>query len=280
MNKEYVERIKETNGWIFHKEYKANLICTDDIDSLLSCLLLMQFRPSMRIGYYYDFREGLYVRDDLDESLPMVGIDLSNPSMKCISNHVTKILNDDAENPNEINMNYILKNISIENYHSKYNLNTLILLYSLLGLKPKTDAEKAILLLPDSSFMAAYAPDHYKDKYIQKKYLCEVLDLPELWEFEQGKDIDYFTNLQDILNTKSKLWVTDIGIEPFNDVDIGLICKYLNINYDPEMLQGLFYLQEKHESYTGSVYGNYDKDNYFSFAVTSKSKVKYSMKQG
>ncbi|TCT16381.1 hypothetical protein EDC18_102400 [Natranaerovirga pectinivora] len=277
MKKEYLERIKKENGWFYDDDFKANLIITDDCDSLLSAILLMDKYPNrFQIGYFYDFRDGLYRKLGIDDSFPVVGIDLSHPTIHCISNHVVMLNKDDYYNKNDINLN-IMDRITPFNYFQKYNLNTLLLIYSLLGLKPKTKLEAATLLLPDSAFLGFYS-SFENDNIANKKYLVDVLELPEVYEAQQELTKEKFLLGQKSLNIKSKLWVTDKGIEPVQNVDIKGICNLLGINYDPSVLEGFFTLIEKHNTFTGRTWYKYNKDDLFSFAVTRKNEVKYSKK--
>ena len=50
MKKEYVEKIKEDNSWFWDENKKYYLVATDDLDSLLSCLLILKYRPAWEIA--------------------------------------------------------------------------------------------------------------------------------------------------------------------------------------------------------------------------------------
>lgn len=278
MNREYLDRIKKENGWIFDEEFKANLICSDDFDSLLSCLLLISEYPDrFEIGYFYDFREGLYKKEGIDESLPMIGVDLSHPAIRCISNHVTRIDDEDHYNTNDINLNNI-DGITSRNYFHKYNLNSLLLCFSLLKRKVKNNRQAATLLLPDSAFLGHYS-NFENDNNANKKWLVDVLELSQVYEIQKELTKDKFEAGQRALNIKSKLWVTENGIEPMQNVDIKGICDILDIKFDPsEELLGFFSLIERHNTYTGATWQKYSKEDYFSFVVSRKNIVKYSKK--
>lgn len=276
MKQEYLDIIKEKNGWFFDKDFKCNLVLTDDLDSILSALLLMQYRPEWHIGFFFDFNTGMYSEAWCDESLPLVGVDLSAIDMKCISNHVTALDEDDYVNLKDINLNYIGKKITVSNYHSKYNLNTLCLVYSLLGLHPQSNDESALLLLPDSSFQAHYANPSYKDSYIQKQIL-DIMDLNELQALMDKTEKNKFYEAQDYYRIRSKFDVTDKGIESIQQVDLEEMCEILGIDKGLlQELQGLFYLQQRYKGYTDLACKRYDKSKLFSFAVVSKNKVKFS----
>jgi hypothetical protein len=197
--------------------------------------------------------------------------------MKSIGNHVVKVNGDDEINPNEINLNYVLNDVTCSNYFNKYNLNTLLLVYSLLGLKPQNRKEAATLLLPDSAFLGYYS-GYENDNEANRKYLLDVLEQEEVYKIQSELTKAQFQRGQEVLNIKSKLWVTDSGIETMQDVDLQGLCDILNIKFDPSDLEGFFSLIEKHGTFTGTTWQKYDKSDMFSFVVTRKSLIKYSKK--
>ncbi len=277
MNKDYLYKIKKQCPWFFDLESKFNIILTDDLDSLFSYILIKNYRPNWDVSYFYDFKEGLYKKIGINEDFSLVGIDLSHPSMKCISNHVTRIRPGDAVNPNEINLNNI-DGVSVNNYHSKYSGSTFLLCCGLLGHKLKTREQAVISLLFDSAFLPFYANPDYQDAAVQKHYLCDVLELPEVYEFQKTMTKARFIECQEVLETKTKLWVIDKEIEPYEKVNINLICKYLGLDYNPAWLQGDFGLVKRSESYSGHTSSCvYEKKKIFSFAVINKRSIKYSM---
>lgn len=281
MEKEYLDRIKIENPWFFDVNSEMNLIITDDIDSIMSSLLLMQYRPNWHINYYYGFDEGLYHELGCDQSIDKIGVDLSATTMKCISNHVTALREDDYINPNDINLNYVNNHVGLRNYHSKYNLNTFCLVYSLLNLHPKSKRESAMLLMPDSAFQAHYANPNYKDSFVQRKYLNEIMELPELYKLMENNDISKFYRFQEQLRIKSKFYVSDEGIRSVENIDLEYLCDVFEINNDLlKELEGLFVLKQRVKSYIDLSFKKYEKSNseFVSFAVTSKNYVNFSKK--
>lgn len=275
MIQEYKDKIIEMgNSWIFDRNYKANLMVERDLDSLLSALVLMSHRPNMKIQYLFDYNEGLYEKLGTDESLPTVGIDISLCKGKCVSNHITSIDGSDY-NPEDINISNI-DGINVESYFYKYNLNTLCLIYSLLDLQPTSDIEKIIMLLPDSAFIPYFQPYRYLDSFIQEKYLCNIMGLESVYKIQEKMSKEKFIDAQGALNIKSKIYVDDSGIKFVDDVDLNTICKYLNLNYYPSLLEGFFYLAEKYKGYTDTTAKRFDKSKFYSFAVTSRNKCKFS----
>lgn len=267
MNATYIEKIKKDNSWIFDENFKANLICTDDADSVLSCIMLMHYYPKrFEIGYFYDFRDGLYMKLGIDEDLPMVGVYLSHHTIKCISNHLTKMFPPDTVNPNDINLN-ILDDNDARNYFTKYNLNTLLLVSSICGHVFDNDVGKVIALLPDSAYKPRFQPIQYQDRGVQEKYL-DILGYSNMLELQDKHGRNKFIKAQNVLTMHSKVWVTENGIEFMEDVYLEVICKYIGINYNPFDLERLLYLTEEHRSSTGKIDKMYDKEDYFSFSIT------------
>lgn len=273
MKQEYLNKVKEDNPWFFDEDFECNVILSDDLDSLLSFLVIKKYRPKWHLGYFFNYRTGLYEKRTINEDLPVVGIDLSLCSGRCISNHITSLDGNDY-NKQDINLSNI-NGICLKNYHEKYNLNTLCLIYSLLGLKPKNKVEATILLLPDGAYKPFYQPKEYRDYYVQKQYLYDM-GLENVWNIQNGMKQTQFWAARDAINADTKLFVDEDGIRRKEPVPLKLILKYMGLKYDPALLKGFFYLKHICKSYKEHTYKKPDKTKYFSFAVTSKKFYKYS----
>lgn len=274
MKQKYLNKIKEENGWFFDENFECNVLLSDDLDSLLSFLLIHEYRPLWHIGYFFNFNN-MYKKEGINEDLPTVGIDLSLCSGRCISNHVTS-LGGSIYNKQDINLNSLC-GVSLKNYHEKYNLSTFLLVYSLLGLKPRNNQECGVALSIDSAYLPYFQPKNYLDSYIQFKYLYDILEQQDMWRFQTHTDKNKFIDAIEILDLKSKLLVDNNGNLKLNmDVDLDRICRILNIFFKPEILQGSFLLQQKFKSYRDTTNSNYNKEYIYSFAITSSRTVKYS----
>lgn len=276
MNKEYKQKIIDSgNGWIFDEDFSNKVLCvSEDLDAILSAIVLCNCKKGLEIGYFYDFQTGLYRKQGIDENKEMICIDLSHPIKKSISNHVTDI-GDGVINVNDINLSN-LDGVNVDNYFSKYNLSTYLLVHSLMELPIPKDNKKLIMLLPDSSFLGYYQPSCYKDGKVQKKYLVDVLELEELYELQTRTEKHRFYNAQEELATKSKMIVTANGIEPVDsNCNIERICNLIDLDYNPEILSGFFNCIEVHRSYSSHV-KKINKSDLYSFAITRKSQMKYS----
>lgn len=289
MREEYIERIKKENGWIFDfdKEKKYYLAISEDMDALLSALLLLQYHDNFEIGFFVDFREGIYQRLDIPEDINIysdnvIGVDWSVPkfSFKCISNHLTQVGTENI-NSSDINLN-IIDNVNMAkdkfDYHKKYNLNTFLLVASLVDHKFTSEGAKVLSLLPDSSFLGYYANKSYQDYDIQKKYLCDVLGYNDIWECQGNYSLDEFRRFQNYWKIASKVTVDDEGISTVQEVDLHKICKLLGIDVSLlDKLKGFYGLTIRTASNGNNTYRSIDKQRCWSFAVTSKDWYVYSV---
>ncbi|MEY8417077.1 hypothetical protein AAK964_12305 [Tissierella praeacuta] len=290
MNSTYLERIKsDKNGWfwdlISKKDKKYYLIISDDMDSLLSAILLMSQNNNIEIGGFVDYREGFYIKKGLEGKLTkdnIICVDMSpcEEGIKAISNHVTKRFEDDPVNSQDINLSN-MDGISPKNYFHKYNLNTYILITSLLGLKPASNKASALMLMLDSAYLPYYANKAYQDSFTQKKYLCDVLDLEEVWQVQEKITKTQFVNAKNSLGLDSKIYVDDEGIKTVKNIDLEGICEMLEIDYKPEKLQGFFYLTKIVTSITRHInFNSIDKNNIIGMAVTRRDTQKICWIEG
>ena len=284
MDKEYVEKIKKNNSWFWDEDKKYYLVATDDLDSLLSCLLILKYRPLWEIGGFLDYRDGLYHRVDKDIELNednTIWVDCSVPrqGVKCISNHLTSI-SGEIHNTNDINLNSIDGNYRDKHYFSKYNLSTFLLLVSLLEHEIDNKPGRILSLCFDGAYKGYYQPSGYADKKVQRRYLLEVLKLYEIYaeQYEMDKkDFDYIVRDQ---NLHSKIFVSDEGIRCEDYVDLEMICKYLCINTNLSVLDGLYGMIKEVATKCETVEFMRDKDMQHdrlnSFAIVSKNNCVYS----
>lgn len=279
MIQQYKDKIKKMgNSWIFDKNFECNCILSDDMDSLLSFLLIEKYRKLWHLGYFFSYSDGLYEKFGIDKSLPTVGIDISlcQGQGRCLSNHVVKTSDNDFINKEDINLNNI-DGVNAGNFFYKYNLNTLLLVYSLLNVEPMSDMGKIITLLVDSAYLPYYQPPDYMDSYIQEKYLCNIMGLQGVYDIQAKMSKEKFINAQDAINIKSKLYASDSGLKFVDDVDLKMICKYLNLNYNPALFQGFYFLKKRYKGFTDTVVNarKYDKNKFFCFSITGRNKCKF-----
>lgn len=290
MREDYIERIKsdESMKWFWdRKDDEMFLICTDDLDSLLSCLLICMYRPRWTIGGYFDYRDGIYHHLWLSDKMNQdntIWIDCSSiiQNDKCISNHLSSI-DGSIHNNSDINMNSLDGNYRDKSYFEKYNLSTFLLVASLLkeeGLEIDNDIGKTIALCIDGSYIPYYQPERYKDRGVQRRYLCDVLGLEDIYNVQRNMTKKEFSNIIVEQNLNSKVYVTDEGIRPFKDVDLVSILKYLCIDVDLSILDGCFGIVQASKSTNQTVAYMRGKDlqntRITSYAITGNDNVSFS----
>lgn len=287
MNIEYLNRIKFENNWLFDKEKEYYLVCTDDLDSLMSCLLILMYRPNMKIGAYFDYRDGMYeniFNDDVMTQENTIYVDCSSIKKgdKCISNHLTSI-NGKIHNVNDINLNSLDNNYRDKNYFHKYNLSTFLLLVSIFsheGYEINNKVGQVLSLCFDSSYKAYYQPSKYADSRVQKRYLQDILELHDIYDVQLDMTKKEFTNIQLDQNLNSKVYADTEGIRTFEQVDLEMLCKYLNITTDLKCLDGIYAMTKASKSTTKHISKMRDLDlqnTYItSFAITSRNNVSFS----
>lgn len=161
--------------WLMNMENEKAII-HNDIDGILTYAILNKYANLKKLVGIYDL-DGLFVTDKKylkeDELKNICGLDLDMniDGMRTLGHHMTFTTNNAATNINDLFG--ISVNIS-SMYYSKYPLNTVLFLYAILGIKPKSDKEIALLIYADSVFTNFIK---YKDNVI---WWLEVLELSEV----------------------------------------------------------------------------------------------------
>ena len=159
MKANYRDLLLKGNEWIDGSD-EYGLILTDDIDSLLSCSILKQ-KKNWNVEQILLFKACSQNFDAYGETLnathEAIGVDLALTNGKCFDNHLTQFKWNGTSNPESINLNRIA-GISRDKYYRKYNLSTVLLLWSLYDLpKEKLSDELMMLLIAiDGSFQGYY----------------------------------------------------------------------------------------------------------------------------
>lgn len=230
MKEIYRNRLLEQNKWIDSKK-NYGLILTDDIDSLLSCAILKKVR-NWDIEQIFLFKADPdnnkdylgTIDGDLHES---IGVDFAKTEGKCFDNHLCNFNCDDTSNPESVNLNNLC-NIHRGIYGEKYNLSTVLLLWSLYNL-PKTGLSEEVmmfLLSVDSSYFSYFHGFCQQNRH----WMVDVLDLPEFFECQQRHEEHEFEEiaLKYGIHKKSKgngkikvhkgYLLTEINIEGINEL--------------------------------------------------------------
>ena len=99
-----VEYINKFQEWWKENNY-YDLILSNDIDSLFSCILLEQLK-GWKINYFYDFKHIYNTEYAIPQKRPIgVDIAINIKDFKCFDNHVVMLKPTDKINYSSINFN-------------------------------------------------------------------------------------------------------------------------------------------------------------------------------
>lgn len=227
MNVEYLSKVPE---WYKSNE-KFDLVLSDDIDSLTTVAVVQSVHPNWNVEYFYDF-DNIYASPDAyfkeNKSRTRVWCDVAFcRNEMAFDNHISRKDIDDHVNPRCINPN-ILASVSNYGYTNKYAGSTALLVWSLYNIPlPKTEEGKMMLLCIDSTFKGFYST---KFKERNRFFLCDVLDLPELYEVEKRHDIKEFYQLMDKYGLSQKIRYNSETKQIESKLDVATISEKLGID--------------------------------------------------
>ena len=293
MKEIYREKLLNGNEWIDSTD-EYGLILTDDLDSLLSCAILKHVKGwSIEQAYIFKANKPIVKSKDAqlydylgtikDATHESIGVDLALTAGKCFDNHLTQFSYGEKINPESINLNRV-QNIYRQSYSKKYNLSTVLLLWSLYDLPKEGLSDELMMLLItiDGSYEGFFTDARWVG--IHEFWIRDVLDLPEFLECERRHTYREFKAIREKYNIHKGhgkitlshgLLVTDIDLEAVNDT-LGW-----ETDIQVELPADKFYKKAvfkdniaKIEGYPSSV--KTICDNPFSYALTGKYAVNYS----
>lgn len=199
--------------WYTSEVTQYDIILSDDIDSLASCMVIKQAKD-WNIEYFYTFDGMGETKNAKNEK---VGVDIALCNGKTFDNHVVMFTREDDFNEESINLN-VAERINRGRYSNKYCGSTLLTVWSLFDLPlPESEEGKMILLAIDSTYKGFYSTSSEFNK-ANKYYLCNVLELDELYECQKRHKayefmdikkkynlMDKITHLKGVLDTTIKL---------------------------------------------------------------------------
>ena len=244
-----------------------DLILSNDIDSLYSCILLEQVK-GYDINYFYDFRNLYQSKQSQNEYL---GVDIDLMEGYCISNHVTRLSEQDKYNHKAYNLN---NDVTQDNYTKKYSGSTALYLHKLLNCPlPATEEGKMILLAIDAGYKGFYNPDFHA---IHKHYLVDILGFEELYNLCQKYSIDDFISIIIKYNLNGKIWFNNCGLQ--TNIKLRELQEVLGL---PFLLpKNKFTIIKEFEYISRPITTEKTKEeidsNIFSLALTRKNYVNYS----
>ena len=227
MKEKYLSKVPE---WYKSNE-KFDLVLSDDLDSLATVTVVQSVHPNWNVEYFYDF-DNIYVSPDVyfkeNKSHTRVWCDVAFcRNEMAFDNHISRKDIDDHVNPRCINPN-ILADVSNYGYTNKYAGSTALLIWSLYNIPlPTTEEGKMILLCIDSTFKGFYSS---KFKERNRFFLCDVLDLPELYEVEKRHDIKEFYQLMDKYGLSQKIRYNSESKQIETKLDVATISEKLGID--------------------------------------------------
>lgn len=260
------------------------LILTDDIDSLLGCSILKTVKgwDIERLMLFNYKKQGIdFLAKTRNATHESIGVDFAMVNGKCFDNHLCRFsYNDDMVNKESINLNNIT-NVARLEYYKKYNLSTVLLLWSLYDL-PKEDLLEElmmVLIAIDGSYEGFYTKDFFRQ--IHKRYMVDYLELPEFYECELRHTKQEFEEIKRKYNLDKKITVHKGNLS--TEIDIDAINELLAWECDVqiELPAEQFYLEQKFNSMSVDIKGNPNSikticENPFSYALTAKFHVNYS----
>lgn len=251
-------------AWVNDNEY-YDLCLSDDIDSLLSCVVLEKIK-GYKINYFYDFTNIYSTNQAINKA---IAIDVDLKQGKCWGNHVAI-----EENKESANLNKVL-GISQENYRNKYAGSTLltILSYYNVDISHLSEEGKMILLCIDSAYLGFYNND-FKEVHIY--YMRDILQFPELVEIEERHKKEEFEELQRKYRLKEKIKINKEGML-YTKIDLDGLGVILNMPLKLSDIQ--FYLKKSFETdlITHQYYTTIRNFvNIFSLAMINKHSIKFT----
>ncbi|WP_026893785.1 hypothetical protein [Clostridiisalibacter paucivorans] len=273
MKKEVREKFPK---WVEDNQ-KFDLVLSDDIDSLLSCVFLKEIK-GYEINFFYDFEEGVYKLHNTGNKAFAVDVDFVKG--RCWGNHVTMLNKNDKYNKDCANLNVINK-ISRENYTDKFCGSTLlqILSYYNYDISNLSEEAKMVLLAIDGSYLGYYSRSDKFNK-TNKYYLCDVLEFEELYQLQQRHKEQDFEDIRRKYSLKCKIKL-NIDNSLYTALNLTELSRVFSMPI--ELPQGQFNKEivKVRNSKVNLGYGyKHSKEKIkkkpFSLAVVYTNKVKYS----
>lgn len=240
---------------------------TDDIDSLLSCLLLEQIK-GYKVNYFYTWTEFYRAKESKSKVL---GVDVDFHKLRCWSNHVTILSEKDKEftNRQSANLNNILQ-VTRDNYKQKWAGSTLLQIMSFYDVPlPVSDQAKMLLLAVDATFKGYYNPD-FKNTLVSYLKLLEYEELIEI--LKQCRIADFY-NLIEQYNLHKKIFVNNGYLD--TEIDLASISDILGFDVILSFEEFKLVKQIEKKTYELHPEGTYDKgrlnDRLFSLALVKKN---------
>lgn len=226
--------LKDTFPLWINDNIQRDMILTDDIDSLMSCIVLNLLK-GYEIRYFYDCSyttnsQAIYTDVNINTNVnvnEIVGVDFALEGFKTWDNHVTRITSNDPYNELSANLNnYITRN----SYYSKYLVSTFFTICWYYGIDfTKWSNEQLLILCAVDGMYHPFKEENKRYKPIARKHFKE-LNVEFLSDFIQC-NIKDIIDIENDLHLKDKIIVNDEGYLTTN-IDLWWISKIFNISVE------------------------------------------------
>lgn len=206
-------------------ENKYYMAMTDDLDSLISCILLEKIK-GYEISHFYTF-ETLYKSETYrKQHNNLIGVDMDLVEGRCWGNHSTNV-----DNPRSANIN-VIKGIKTHNYTNKYGGSTALEIISFYNYDISNFSEKAkmVLLCIDSSYLGFYY-NNYNIKHSNYKYLVDDLELMELYQVQTRHTKAEFEALKREYNLDAKIKYDKDKGKLVTNLDLDGLSELFNLSF-------------------------------------------------
>ena len=274
MREEYLSRVPE---W-YRSFEKFDVVLSDDLDGIVSTSAL-KFAKNWNVEYFYDFSKlyasnNVYFKENKSATRVWADVSIIVQDAMTFDNHVNRMSLDDYTNPNAINPN-ILSDITNKNYYDKYLGSTALVIWDLYKIPlPETEEGKMLLLCIDTTFKGFYGKSQYQKA--NKHFLCDVLDMEELYEVLKRHTQREFYQMIDKYGLSRKIWVDSNGQLKTN-LDLDLLTRLLGIPVELPQIKMNRYASFENK-FDGLFYKNSIKSKgVVTAALTGQNKLSYSV---
>lgn len=211
-----------------------DMILTDDIDSLMSCIVLNKLK-GYEIRYFYDCSyttnsQAIYTDVNINTNVnvnEIVGVDFALEGFKTWDNHVTRITSNDLYNPLSANLNNC---ITRNSYYSKYLVSTFFTVCWYYGIDfMKWTTDQLLILCAIDGMYHPFKEENKRYRPTAKRHFKE-LGVEFLGDFIQC-NIKDIIDIENDLHLKDKIIVNDEGYLTTN-IDLCWISKIFNISVE------------------------------------------------
>ena len=227
-----MRNLKDTFPTWVDDNITRDMILTDDIDSLMSCIVLNLLK-GYEIRYFYDCSytnttQCIYTDVNINTNTnvnEIVGVDFALEGFKTWDNHVTRITSNDPCNTLSANLNnYITRN----SYYSKYLVSTFFTVCWYYNIDfMKWTREQLLILCAIDGMYHPFKEENKRFKTTAKRHFKELV-VEFLGDFIQCNLNDIIQIEKDLNLKDGKIKVNDVGYL-ITDIDLLWLSKIFNM---------------------------------------------------